>query len=290
SLPIWGDLEGYYAFNAKELDEENNMYYYSARYYAPPTFISRDPMFEKYPFISPYAYCANNPLKYVDPTGEDNVIYLVNLQKGDKIIDPKELITQANQYFKDLGLKTRVALAPKNFDPAKMDKTDSYAAISNDGKQAAAWINKNDPNANKYQIKFDGFGFSGNEPERSSNTFGPGTVGQKTDAIALDAQSISFWAGKLGVSTTEYAALSILHGAGHNVNFNHSAGEPYFARHGEDPYNCGIMVSGNYLLNNKANYNELISKDRNSTYINVMKKDNYFGNNTAKTYWDEIIK
>jgi len=58
-----------YAFNAKELDEENGMYYYSARYYAPPTFISRDPMFEKYPSISPYTYCGNNPLKYVDPTG-----------------------------------------------------------------------------------------------------------------------------------------------------------------------------------------------------------------------------
>jgi RHS repeat-associated protein len=60
-----------YAFNAKELDEENGMYYYSARYYAPPTFISRDPMFEKYPSISPYTYCANNPMKYVDPTGMD---------------------------------------------------------------------------------------------------------------------------------------------------------------------------------------------------------------------------
>jgi RHS repeat-associated protein len=59
-----------YAFNAKELDEENNMYYYSARYYAPPTFISRDPMFEKYPSISPYTYCANNPVGFVDPTGE----------------------------------------------------------------------------------------------------------------------------------------------------------------------------------------------------------------------------
>jgi RHS repeat-associated protein len=58
-----------YSFNAKELDEENGMYYYSARYYAPPTFISRDPMFEKYPSISPYTYCANNPMKYVDPTG-----------------------------------------------------------------------------------------------------------------------------------------------------------------------------------------------------------------------------
>jgi RHS repeat-associated protein len=58
-----------YSFNAKELDEENGMYYYSARYYAPPTFISRDPLFEKYPSISPYTYCGNNPMKYVDPDG-----------------------------------------------------------------------------------------------------------------------------------------------------------------------------------------------------------------------------
>ena len=28
-------------------------------------------MFEKYPSISPYTYCANNPMKFVDPTGED---------------------------------------------------------------------------------------------------------------------------------------------------------------------------------------------------------------------------
>jgi RHS repeat-associated protein len=69
SLPLGGDLEGYYAFNAKELDEENGMYYYSARYYAPPTFISRDPLFEKYPSISPYAYCSNNPVNKIDPTG-----------------------------------------------------------------------------------------------------------------------------------------------------------------------------------------------------------------------------
>jgi RHS repeat-associated protein len=60
-----------YAFNAKELDEENGMYYYSARYYAPPTFISRDPMFEEKPWMSPYAYCANSPINKVDPTGED---------------------------------------------------------------------------------------------------------------------------------------------------------------------------------------------------------------------------
>ena len=65
-----GDAFPKYAFNAKELDEETGMYYYEARYYAPPTFTSRDPLFEKYFWISPYAYCANNPVKYVDPSGD----------------------------------------------------------------------------------------------------------------------------------------------------------------------------------------------------------------------------
>jgi RHS repeat-associated protein len=58
-----------FLFNAKDLDEESGMYYYEARYYAPPSFISRDPAFEMYPTLSPYNYCANNPLKYIDPTG-----------------------------------------------------------------------------------------------------------------------------------------------------------------------------------------------------------------------------
>jgi hypothetical protein len=28
-----------------------------------------DPLAEKYPWMSPYAYCANNPVKYIDPDG-----------------------------------------------------------------------------------------------------------------------------------------------------------------------------------------------------------------------------
>jgi RHS repeat-associated protein len=71
-----------YAFNAKELDEENGMYYYSARYYAPPTFISRDPKFEKYPSISPYTYCANNPVMFVDPDGRE--VDVTELYRKDK--------------------------------------------------------------------------------------------------------------------------------------------------------------------------------------------------------------
>jgi RHS repeat-associated protein len=58
-----------YLFNAKELDEESGMYYCEVRYYAPPTFISRDPLIDSFPNWTPYHYCFNNPIKYIDPTG-----------------------------------------------------------------------------------------------------------------------------------------------------------------------------------------------------------------------------
>ena len=123
--PGWSsDRVPNYAFNAKELDEENGMYYYSARYYAPPTFISRDPMFEKYPSISPYTYCANNPMKFVDPTGkyfdEENEGHAQNFEKATReklsdvekqmsLIEDKEseqyknLQTQQTEYNNALG-------------------------------------------------------------------------------------------------------------------------------------------------------------------------------------------
>ncbi len=37
-------------------------------------FTSIDPHAEKYYSISPYAYCYNNPLKYIDPNGKDGIL------------------------------------------------------------------------------------------------------------------------------------------------------------------------------------------------------------------------
>ena len=58
-----------YSFNAKELDEETGMYYYEARYYAPPVFTSRDPMMDQKPWLTPYHSCSNNPVGRLDPSG-----------------------------------------------------------------------------------------------------------------------------------------------------------------------------------------------------------------------------
>ncbi len=62
-----------YLFNAKELDEETGLYYYGARYLNPSItlWLSTDPLQGKYPGMSPYNYCAGNPVKLVDPDGRD---------------------------------------------------------------------------------------------------------------------------------------------------------------------------------------------------------------------------
>jgi RHS repeat-associated protein len=69
-----------YLFNAKELDEETGNYYYGKRYYEPriSQFLSVDRFAEEYPSISSYAYCANNPLKYTDPTGDTIRVSIYN--------------------------------------------------------------------------------------------------------------------------------------------------------------------------------------------------------------------
>jgi RHS repeat-associated protein len=59
-----------YLFNAKELDEETGLYYYGVRYYDPriSIFYGVDPLVEK--TGTPYQYCYQNPVKFIDPTGE----------------------------------------------------------------------------------------------------------------------------------------------------------------------------------------------------------------------------
>ena len=61
-----------FVFTGKERDEETGYGYFGARYMdheLMTSWLSVDPMADKYPSISPYAYCAWNPVKLVDPDG-----------------------------------------------------------------------------------------------------------------------------------------------------------------------------------------------------------------------------
>lgn len=66
-----------YKYGGKEFDTMHglNQYDFHARQYDPAIarFTSIDPHAERYYSISPYVYTANNPLKYIDPTGMDSI-------------------------------------------------------------------------------------------------------------------------------------------------------------------------------------------------------------------------
>ena len=60
-----------YTFSGKEKDVETGYGYFGARYYDSglSIWLSVDPMSDKYPSLSPYTYCANNPVRLKDPDG-----------------------------------------------------------------------------------------------------------------------------------------------------------------------------------------------------------------------------
>ena len=64
-----------FRFNGKEFDRTHGLdwYDYGARHMSPDVgrFTTIDPMAEKYFSISPYAYCANNPVRNIDMNGEE---------------------------------------------------------------------------------------------------------------------------------------------------------------------------------------------------------------------------
>ena len=68
-----------FRFTGKELDKLNglNMYDFGARWYdvaGVPMWTSVDPLAEKYYHVTPYSYCAGNPVMLVDPDGKSTKV------------------------------------------------------------------------------------------------------------------------------------------------------------------------------------------------------------------------
>ena len=67
-----------YTFSAKEKDVETGLSYFGSRYYSSDLgiWLSVDPMAAKYPSLSPYVYCADNPVFFKDPNGDSVAVLL----------------------------------------------------------------------------------------------------------------------------------------------------------------------------------------------------------------------
>ena len=87
-----------YLYNGKELENDYGIYLYDygARFYDPQLgrWHSVDPLAHKYYSFSPYSYCANNPIIYIDPDGRD--IWEVNARGN---VDWKEKSENHQLFF-----------------------------------------------------------------------------------------------------------------------------------------------------------------------------------------------
>ena len=96
-----------HTFASRERDTETGLNYFGARYYSSDLsiWLSVDPMADKYPSMSPYTYCANNPVKLVDPNGEDYEV-VVDDKAMTITIKANFYVTKDEKCVLDAGLKT----------------------------------------------------------------------------------------------------------------------------------------------------------------------------------------
>ncbi|MDX9890953.1 MAG: RHS repeat-associated core domain-containing protein [Bacteroidales bacterium] len=111
-----------YTFSGKEKDSETGYGYFGARYYDSglSIWLSVDPMSDKYPSMSPYNYCANNPVMLVDPDGRDCEI----------LVDEKaKTITIMASYYTSRDHKSELESFVKSWN----DQSGKYEILDENG-------------------------------------------------------------------------------------------------------------------------------------------------------------
>ena len=108
-------------YNGKELDKMHGLctYDYGARQYNPVTarWDRMDPLCEKYYSVSPYAYCAGNPMNYIDENG-DSVRMIFNKDTKElHILDmdyynPKKKLEYVTYNDYTVGKENQVLVIP----------------------------------------------------------------------------------------------------------------------------------------------------------------------------------
>ena len=121
----YSSTNGYrYGFNGKEKDNEDygegNAYDFEARIYDPRLgrWMSVDPLQQRFAGLSPYNYCYNSPLKFVDPDGKLGIV--VDIMYNEK--------TKGYTILK-ITIKAEVAWNPKT-SQGMMEHYSDYIQIN----------------------------------------------------------------------------------------------------------------------------------------------------------------
>ena len=240
-----------YTFSGKEKDVETGYSYFGARYYDSglSIWLSVDPMSDKYPNMSPYNYCANNPVILVDPDGRD--IYTFDDNGNIYLFEANDSKTD------------HLVVLDKNGNVSR-DKNGNIKKESFFGKQLSQEVTKGvfDPNKPNSQKNSDGntiLDFKGNKSEAS------GVFGLLADNTSVEWGMAIFKEDneiKVGTShnTNNEAVISqiaIQKSEGNNlILYNHS--HPYIISEGTWQGATGGTPSG--IDNDRGFWNDILEK------------------------------
>ena len=149
---VWGDAGTNaglqpWKYSGKEYDHRDglDLYDYGARLYDPAAvrWTSPDPLCEKHYNISPYAFCNNNPVKYVDPDGRDGVLII---DKENQVITVK-----ANYYVETVKRESKVNRYVSQYSPESVSQMN--ATVSRDLNKLGLKVSKGEYKG--YSISFD---------------------------------------------------------------------------------------------------------------------------------------
>lgn len=167
-------------FTGKERDEETGYGYFGARYMdheLMTMWLSVDPMSDKYPSISPYAYCAWNPVKLVDPNGMDTVYVNRNGTENKRLPGGNSTFINVNNNWQEVPMPGVIQERVQTHENTTGDEYQKYDYLI---AAATGYFNA-DKNTGKLQLYSEG----GNKIPMTESTKIPDLDPTLVKAIAI---------------------------------------------------------------------------------------------------------